>query len=350
MKLNKAVSLLGCDISAHQGVINFEQLKAKGIKCVIIRAGYGTATVDKYFVRNITNAIKAGFHIGVYWFIYAKNQAQSSSNALKFYQTIAPYIDYIDCGVWADWEYDSDTKAGYPNASMRNAIMETFLNTLEEKNLEVGIYSNQDYIRSGKFYASLIAKYPLWFAWYDKNYLSTYAYKGKDGYPYVYQYTSKENGIAYGCQSKGLDMDWLYIDFEKADKSTTTTPSVLPSGICSGIKEMEIKKGNVAQFGTIVENIKTVLNEEYKLHFVINSVVDDILLTNLGNIVMSKKSYNKSLTYVLQQLFTWYGFVLAVDGIYGNNTETDVRLSQKTFNIAQTGTTTKEFWTKILGK
>lgn len=348
MKLNKAIKLLGCDISAHQGIINFEQLKAKGIKCVIIRAGYGTATVDKYFVRNITNAIKLGFHIGVYWFIYAKNQAQSSSNALKFYQTIAPYLDYIDCGVWADWEYDSDTKAGYPNASMRNAIMETFLNTLEGKNLEVGIYSNKDYIRSGKFYASLIKKYPLWYAWYNKS-LDLYSTKGKDNYPYIWQYTSKENGKNFGCQSTGLDMDWLYIDFDNTDKSTIT-PSVLPSGICSGIKEMKIKKGNVAQFGTIVENIKTVLNEEYKLHFVINSVVDDILLTNLGNIVMSKKSYNKSLTYVLQQLFTWYGFILAVDGGYGKNTENAVLVSQKAFNIEQTGTTTKEFWTKILGK
>ena len=113
---------------------------------------------------------------------------------------------------------------------------------------------------------------------------------------------------------------------------------------------MAQSQSNPNQFTQIVQNIKTVLNKDYGLKFTINGVADDLLLTNLGNIVMSTASYNKNLTYCLQQLFKWWNVNITIDGLYGSGTKASVMNFQKIWNIAQTGSTTKKFWYKILGK
>lgn len=218
MAIRKVMQLLqpdmpvedGCDISYYQGDVDFTAMKKAGIKAVIIRAGYGT-TIDKRFVSYINAAIRAGIAIGVYWFIYAVNTAGAINNAKKCLEIIEPYRQYIDLGVWSDWEYDSDKRAGVLSAAVRSSIVDLFNCTVEEAGYEAGIYSNQDYIQSGKFQAWLVAKYPLWFAKYSSG-ISSYGSTGKNGRPYMWQYSSSGNGRLYGVSSKALDMDRVYID------------------------------------------------------------------------------------------------------------------------------------------
>lgn len=200
----------GCDISYYQGDIDFEVMKAAGIKAVIIRAGYGI-TVDKRFISYINGAIKAGLAIGVYWFIYARNSTRVKQNAQKCIEMIAPYKDYITCGIWCDWEYDSDRYAGVLTSSERSCLVDTFNVEIEKAGYEAGIYSNQDYIQSGKFQPWLIAKYPLWFAKYNAN-ISNFAYKGKNGKPYMWQYSSTDSGKTYGVSSKNIDLNKVFIN------------------------------------------------------------------------------------------------------------------------------------------
>lgn len=212
MKLIQADMIVidGCDISYYQGNVNFDIMKTAGIKAVIIRAGYGT-TIDKWFVSYINAAIKAGLAVGVYWFIYARNMAGIENNVKKCLEVIAPYKEYIVCGVWADWEYDSDRYAGIITPDVRSSMVDAFNQAIEAAGYESGIYSNQDYIQSGKFNPQLISKYPLWFAKYSTN-IGNYAAKGKQGRPYLWQYSSSGNGAAYGVSSKTLDLNKVYID------------------------------------------------------------------------------------------------------------------------------------------
>lgn len=209
----------GCDISYYQGNINFVVLKKNGIRAVIIRAGYGT-TVDKRFISYINAAIRAGFAIGVYWFVYASDIESARKNARKCIEVFAPYKENIVLGVWADWEYDSDKRAGKLSASMRSNMVDAFNQTIENDGFEAGIYSNQDYIRSGKFQAWLVAKYPLWFAKYASG-VNGYAYKGKNGRPYLWQYSSAGAGRNYGVSSKCLDMNKVFV---KLVPDMTTSP------------------------------------------------------------------------------------------------------------------------------
>lgn len=218
MAIRKVMQLLqpgvpagyGCDISYYQGDVDFEAMKKAGIKAVVIRAGYGT-TVDKRFISYINAAIRTGLAIGVYWFIYAADAAGAINNARKCLGAISPYRQYITLGVWADWEYDSDKRAGVISAATRSGLVDVFNCQVGEAGYEAGIYSNQDYIQSGKFQAWLVAKYPLWFAKYAAS-MGAYASKGKNSRPYMWQYSSSGDGKAHGVSSGKLDMNNIYID------------------------------------------------------------------------------------------------------------------------------------------
>lgn len=209
MKLNNAIAINGADISYHQGAVDFVKLKQMGVKFVIIRAGYGE-TQDKMFTAYVNAALMVGLAVGVYWFIYAGDADKSRKNADKFEQVIRPYKDKIVCGVWADWEYDSDKRAGVLTVAQRSDLVDSFCQTMAGYGYEVGIYANQDYIQS-KFTAELISKYPLWFARYNKE-MGAAAYKGKYGRPYMWQHTSKGRGREYGVSSEYIDLNYAYFD------------------------------------------------------------------------------------------------------------------------------------------
>lgn len=209
MKLDNIIIIEGTDISKHQGAVDFMKMKQMGVKFVIIRAGYGE-TEDKMFTAYINAAIMAGLAVGVYWFIYAKDNESARKNADKFNQVIKPYKNKITCGTWADWEYDSDKRAGILTVLQRSDLVNIFCKMMADYGYEIGIYANKDYIQS-KFMTELVAKYPLWYAHYNEQ-ISTAAYKGKGGKPYMWQYSSKGIGKDYGVSSRYIDLDYAYFE------------------------------------------------------------------------------------------------------------------------------------------
>ena len=57
--------MTGIDVSKHQGVIDWQKVKAEGIKFAIIRAGYGMYEnqVDSRFMENMAGAKAAGIPV-----------------------------------------------------------------------------------------------------------------------------------------------------------------------------------------------------------------------------------------------------------------------------------------------
>lgn len=45
--------------------------------------------------------------------------------------------------------------------------------------------------------------------------MGTYAGKGKDGHPYIWQHTSSGTGSTYGVASKYIDLDRGYFDIQR---------------------------------------------------------------------------------------------------------------------------------------
>ena len=71
----------GIDVSNHNDRINWSKIDKNEVQFVMIRAGYGFSTVDFQFKANIEGAIKAGIHIGIYWFSYAGTPAHAKTEA-----------------------------------------------------------------------------------------------------------------------------------------------------------------------------------------------------------------------------------------------------------------------------
>lgn len=194
----------GIDVSYHNGVINWEKVK-QSVDFAIIRAGYGKSQIDKQFINNIEGAIAAGLRVGIYWFIYAANTAESILNAQMCEMCIKKYKGKISMRVWADWEYDSDKRNPQTKES-RTAIVKSFCDYLSSKGYEVGVYSNVDYL-TGKF--GDLSRYPLWLAKYSSN-------KG-DYNPFMWQYSStgKIDGI-----KTNVDMNLYYGNMPEAKTDT----------------------------------------------------------------------------------------------------------------------------------
>ena len=97
----------GIDVSAHQGNINWDAVKASGIEFAIIRISYGQNSVDSKAIRNIEECIRVGMPFGVYVYSYALNVNNAMNEANLVIKTLAPYKNKIKFPVIIDME-DAD--------------------------------------------------------------------------------------------------------------------------------------------------------------------------------------------------------------------------------------------------
>jgi len=139
------------DVSAHNGVIDWEKVAAAGIKGAIIRAGYGNSVTqrDKRFVDNIRGAIDVGLKVAVYWFSYADSVTDAKREWQTCKQVIEPYKDKI-LFVAYDYEYASVNyytriHGKAPANDLINAMAVTFINAAEADGYKTALYTNNDY-------------------------------------------------------------------------------------------------------------------------------------------------------------------------------------------------------------
>lgn len=216
------------DVSAHNGNIDFAKVKKDGIQGVIIRAGYGVSTVDKYFHQNIKNALDNGLHVGVYWFGYAYTVAQAEKEAQFCLKTIEQYKGKIDLPIFYDWEYDSYNYAKKQGVTVSKQLCSDmtakFCDTIENNQYFAGFYANIDYLN--RFYTDEVKKrYTLWVAqWSTKC-----SYTGNYG---IWQYGAETNKIdsktVIGI-SGVVDKNYCYIDY----------PTIIKNGDFNGYQKVD---------------------------------------------------------------------------------------------------------------
>lgn len=154
----------GIDVSEHNGIIDWEKVKASGIEFAMIRAGYGQ-TADRQFKRNAEECNRLGFPCGVYWFSYALNAAGAAREAAVCLDTIRPYN--IDFPVAFDLEYDSVNYAQkqgvYIGMGLASDMARAFLRAIRDAGYTAMNYTNLDYL-SRYFDDSIKAEFPIWLA------------------------------------------------------------------------------------------------------------------------------------------------------------------------------------------
>ena len=210
----------GIDVSTHQGVIDWQQMKARGVDFAIIRCGYGSmypSQVDTHWEDNVRGATEAGIPWGVYVYSYGTSAGHGKAEADFVLKCLAAVADIGKPSLPIYYDLEDNTVLNSGNAI---TIGKEFCTYLSEKGYNVGVYANlnwwRNYLNDPFFddYSRWVAQYN-----YECNYTGPYD---------CWQYTSGGSPALSGlCQSQGLDLNWWYGELPTSNPSE---PEPAPTG------------------------------------------------------------------------------------------------------------------------
>lgn len=235
--------LKGIDVSKFQGTIDWKKVDASGIDFVLIRAGFGNeiSQRDLNFEENVKGALANDLHVGAYWFSYAISPEDARKEADVFKKVLAPYKGKLDFPVAFDYEYDSmeySKKQGVnPTNALIDSIAHAFMDSMKADGWFVNLYTNCDFIRSGRFTTSTIKAYDLWLA----------DYTGAPDYPCGIQQTGSQ-GTLPGI-SGNVDMDVAFKDYPTIIKAGGYNGYPKPVDFkCDTSCDMTLTRGQAYEF------------------------------------------------------------------------------------------------------
>ncbi len=195
---------VGIDVSTWQGVIDYEEVKRQGVEFVMIRVGLRNAdnkiNEDEYFERNITRALAAGLHVGVYFYSTASNEIEALEEAKWVVERIKDYK--ITYPVVYDLENIGLFNTAGLSLEQVNKHAKMFLDYVKNSGYVGCLYSNGYDLRN-RWDTNYLKDYLVWYAHYtdEPSYEGNYV---------IWQYsnTGKVKGI-YG----NVDLDVAYFSY-----------------------------------------------------------------------------------------------------------------------------------------
>lgn len=198
-------SIVGIDVSYHQGDIDWEQVRSSGVEFVMMRVGYrgygesGKLVEDTNFPANIQGALDAGLKVGVYFFSQALNLEEVEEEVDFLLERIEGYE--IAMPVVYDWEYVSDeARTANMDARTLTDCSRHFCELIREAGYQPMVYFNRNQA-AYLLHLEELTDYPFWLA----------AYTDRMGFPYkvdMWQYT--DNGRVPGIDGP-VDVDILFV-------------------------------------------------------------------------------------------------------------------------------------------
>ena len=170
LRLQNVTSYAGVDVSAYQGDIDWEKVKASGIDFAIIRLGYrgyesGKLVEDKYAKENLKGAKEAGLRVGAYFFSQALSIKETD-------QEIEYMLDILgdtklDMPIVLDWEIpSSDARTAKMDARTLTDIQRHFCGQMRDRGYTPMVYFNW-HQSENLYYLSELEDYPFWLALYQ---------------------------------------------------------------------------------------------------------------------------------------------------------------------------------------
>lgn len=202
---NNYTSILGIDVSEHQGDINWKEVKKSGVEFAILRLGYrgygkeGKIILDKKFEENYKNAKEEGIDLGVYFFSQAINIEEVEQEANFVLENLNGRN--IDFPIVFDLEKIKNDDARTDNLSQDeiNDMTLKFCKIIENKGYIPCIYGNAKTFTT-KMSLELFNNYDKWYADYQEKPLYPYDFS-------LWQYT--ESGKVNGIEGN-VDMDLYF--------------------------------------------------------------------------------------------------------------------------------------------
>lgn len=190
-------SMVGIDVSHHNGKIDWAAVRAAGVDFAIIRVGFrgygdkGTLKLDSRFNENVEGALNNGIQVGVYFYsqavtVYeAVEEASVAVNYSRKYNITLP--------IYFDTEFSNSEHSGRADrltASQRTNIAVAFCEAVKNAGYKPGIYASKTFY-TDELNFSRLSNYEIWVAHYTSE-TTDFKYDYK-----VWQYTPKGrvNGI-----------------------------------------------------------------------------------------------------------------------------------------------------------
>lgn len=195
----------GVDVSAHQGAIDWEQVRASGIRFAMIRLGYrgytnGGIYYDEYARDNLRSAREAGLDLGAYFY----SQALTPEEAREEARLCLEVLDGmgLELPVVYDWEYVSqEARTGSMDRQTLTDCALAFCETVEAAGYEAMIYFNPSLAES-LLDLEALTTYDWWLAMYSDRMTFPHAVD-------LWQYTA--TGTVPGIEGD-VDVNLLFVD------------------------------------------------------------------------------------------------------------------------------------------
>ncbi len=226
----------GIDVSEHNGVINWDKIKADGIEFAMIRASWGHFEEDKQLHRNVSECKRVGMPYGFYHYSYADNDANAKIEAQKFLKlckeiggyTYPLNLDMEDADGWKSRNGVGD--------SQNLRTIKIFKDVIESAGEYLTLYMSKSWFdRLRELDAKLIDSLDPWLAHWGITEPSM-----ECG---MWQYTS--DGIVEGSSLR-TDMNYAYKDYptilNKASKPKPSKPTLEQTNSIKVGDKVKIKK------------------------------------------------------------------------------------------------------------
>lgn len=223
------------DISVHNGLVNFEKVKASGVDAIIIRCGYGSnrpSQDDSRFFYNVGQCEKFAIPYGIYLYSYAMNSNNTEAeHVLRLVERAknlnGGMLRYFVYPVYYDLE-DENTLGRLSNNEIED-IAKVFCAKIFDAGYEPAIYANKYWFQN-KLTGGYFSRLDKWVAQYHDS----CTYKGKFE---AWQFTS--TGRIPGVVGN-VDISKFYVDYasDKYESPIIIDENDLPD--LSGYRGMSI--------------------------------------------------------------------------------------------------------------
>ena len=197
-------TVMGIDISKHNGNIDWNAVKNSGVQYVILRCGYrgsasGVLVEDQKFKSNIQGATAAGLKVGIYFFSQAVNEVEAVEEASMTLSLIKNYR--ITYPVYIDVESANGRADGISKAA-RTSVINAFCQTIRNSGYTPGLYANKNWLTE-KINTGALGGCKIWLA----QYVAAPTYAGRYE---MWQYSSR--GSITGIKGN-VDLNVSYMGY-----------------------------------------------------------------------------------------------------------------------------------------
>lgn len=235
---NSEIVARGIDVSEHQGVIDWDKVKASGkVDFAILRAGYGkeSSQVDRQFERNYSECKRLNIPVGAYWYTYATTANEAKQEASVFLRTL----------LGKSFEYpvafDIEEQVSLANAS---ELCKAFCSELEKSGYYTAIYSFKSAFENN-IGSDITSKYDTFLSHIGVKQTD---YSGNYG---LWQYSWK--GCIDGI-SGDVDLDYAYKDYPAIIKNAGLNGFSKDISVIENTAEVSVTVDGKTYSGTLTEN------------------------------------------------------------------------------------------------